>query len=158
MDNLRDRVERFLFLEADCMDEFRLDEWMALWASDALYWVPCNRDQTDPDRHVSIIYDDYERLQDRIARLGSRAVHSQVPRSRMRRLISNIVIDPDDSGLVEVHSNFMLAELRHGRQDLFAGKSRHLLRGQPDGGFLIAAKTVWLINNDEPIDNLTFLI
>lgn len=158
MDSLREPVERFLFLEADCMDEFRLEEWMALWAPEALYWVPCNRDQADPERHVSIIYDDYARIQDRVARLGSRAAHSQVPRSRMRRLISNIVIDRDRDELVEVHSNFMLAELRHGRQDLFAGKSRHLLRIEPAGGFRIAAKTVWLINNDEPIDNLTFLI
>ena len=75
----------------------------------------------------------------------------------MRRLISNVVFDAGPDGVVEVRSNFLLAELRHGRQDLFAGRSVHRLRERGDG-FEITYKKVLLLNNDEPIDNLTFLI
>ncbi len=157
MSELRERIERFLFLEADLMDESRFDEWDALWAEEALYWVPCNDDDSDPARQVAIIYDDRNGIRDRIARLKSNAAHSQQPRSRMRRLISNVVFDAVQDGVIEVVSNFMLAELRHGRQDLFAGRSVHRLAQRPEG-FRITYKKVLLLNNDEPIDNLTFLI
>jgi 3-phenylpropionate/cinnamic acid dioxygenase small subunit len=56
-----------------------------------------------------------------------------------------------------VHSNFNLTELRRSRQDTFAGRTIHKLRPQ-DSSFKITYKKVLLVNNDEVIDNLTFLI
>jgi hypothetical protein len=42
-------------------------------------------------------------------------------------------------------------------QDIFAGRTIYRLR--PDhGGFKLAYKKVLLVNNDEYIDNLTFLV
>lgn len=153
----RQRIEQFLYHEAQLMDEHRYDEWLALWTDPALYWVPSNRDEVDPRREVSLIYDDHVRLQLRISRLKSGFAHAQEPKSRMRRLISNIEVDETGDGEVTTHSNFMLAELRHGKQDLFAGRSIHLLRPH-ESSFKMVSKKVMLINNDEPIDNLTFLI
>ena len=75
----RERVERFLFLEARLMDEHRYKEWLALWAEDGLYWVPCNDDDIDPARHVSIIYDDRARIQQRVERLASGGVMALTP-------------------------------------------------------------------------------
>jgi len=153
----RQRVEQFLFREAQLMDEHRFDEWLALWSEPALYWVPSNRDDLDPAREVSLIYDDWVRLQLRIARLKSGFAHAQEPRSRMRRLISNIEIEEVEDGEIVTHSNFLLAELRRGKQDLFAGRATHRLRLE-NGSFKLISKKVLLVNNDEPIDNLTFLI
>ena len=34
------RVQQFLFHEARLLDERRLQEWLALYAEDAEYWVP----------------------------------------------------------------------------------------------------------------------
>ena len=48
-------IEKFLFREARLMDEHRYDEWLALWTGDAVYWVPCGHEDTDPLRQVSII-------------------------------------------------------------------------------------------------------
>ncbi len=48
-------VEQFLYREARLADEQRLDDWLALWDEDALYWVPCNQDDIDPTRQLSII-------------------------------------------------------------------------------------------------------
>ena len=89
----RQAIESFLFREARYADENRYDEWMALWTDDAVYWVPANGDDRDPHRHLSIIYDLRERLQDRVDRLKSGAAWAQEPRSRMRRLVSNMEID-----------------------------------------------------------------
>jgi benzoate/toluate 1,2-dioxygenase subunit beta len=153
----RQRVEQFLFYEARLMDEHRYDEWLALWREPALYWVPSNRDEVDPKREISLIYDDWVRLQLRIARLKSGFAHAQEPRSRMRRLLSNIEVEAAAGEEIVTHSNFILAELRRGKQDLFAGRTTHRLYPH-EGSFKMASKKVLLVNNDEPIDNLTFLI
>jgi 3-phenylpropionate/cinnamic acid dioxygenase small subunit len=153
----RQQVERFLYDEAQLMDEHRYDEWLALWTDDALYWVPTGRDDIDPKREISLIYDDRVRLQTRIARLKSGFAHAQEPKSRMRRVISNIVIEEADNGEIVASSNFMLAELRRGKQDIFAGRTVHRLRPY-NSSFKMMAKKVLLVNNAEYIDNLTFLI
>lgn len=139
------------------MDENRFDEWLSLWAEDALYWVPSNKDDLDPETHVNIIYDDRPRLLDRVARLKSGAAWSQDPPSRMRRLISNVELEDGNESEVTVYSNFNLTELRRSKQDTFAGRNIHRLRLEGDGLRLVQKK-VLLLNNDEPIDNLTFLI
>lgn len=153
----RHEVENFLYREARLMDEHAYDDWLALWTDDALYWVPSNRDDVDPGKEVSLIYDDRIRLQMRIARLKSGVAHAQDPKSRMRRVLSNIEIEEAEGGDVIVTSNFMLAELRRGKHDIFAGRSIHRLRLY-NGSFRIASKKVLLVNNDDYIDNLTFLI
>jgi 3-phenylpropionate/cinnamic acid dioxygenase small subunit len=153
----RQQVEQFLYHEAQLMDEHRFDEWLALWSEAALYWVPSNRDELDPKREVSLVYDDWVRLQLRISRLKSGFAHAQEPKSRLRRLISNIVVEEAERGEIVAYSNFLLAELRRGKQDLFVGRTIHRLRPH-NGSFKLVSKKVLLVNNDEPIDNLTFLI
>ncbi|HKA56259.1 MAG TPA: aromatic-ring-hydroxylating dioxygenase subunit beta [Candidatus Binatia bacterium] len=153
----RHQIENFLYREARLMDEHAYDEWLSLWAEDMLYWVPCNEDDIDPQRHVSIIYDDRPLLEDRIERLKSGAAYAQEPKSRLRRVISNVEIEEGENGEVTTYSNFNLTELRRGKQDTFAGRTIHKLRPQ-GSGFKIAYKKVLLVNNDEVIDNLTFLI
>ena len=79
------------------------------------------------------------------------------PKSRLRRVVSNIKIEEANNGEVIVYANFNLTELRRGKQDTFAARTIHRLR--PDGdGLKMASKKVLLLNNDEVIDNLTFLI
>ena len=156
MATLRERIEEFLFHEAKLIDEHRYDEWLALWTADCLYWVPCNSDDADPARQAMIIYDNRARLDERVYRLTSGAAWAQQPRSRTRRLISNVEVRETDGGYA-VESNCLIAELRRSRQDLFAARILHTLRPSGDS-FRIALKKVLLLNNDEAIDNLTFLV
>ena len=157
MDNLTDRVTRFIYLEADLMDEHRFDEWLACWSDQLLYWVPCNDDDIDPSRQVSLIYDDRTSLENRIARLQSPSAHSQIPRSKLRRVLGNIVVTDKGAGVVEASSNFILAESRHHRQVIFAGKNIHTLVEQ-NGGLVMTQKKVLLIDNDDYINNLSFIV
>ena len=153
----REQIETFLYREARLIDEHRYDEWLSLWTDDAIYWVPCNQDDADPERQVSIIYDDRVRLGERVERLKSGAAWAQEPKSRMRRVIANIEIEEGENGEVSVASNFILAELRRHVQNLWAGRTLHKLRPE-NGGFKIAYKKVMLVNNDEEIPVLVFLI
>src|SRR5581483_7317320 len=89
---LRRAVEEFLYLEAELMDSHQYDRWMELWDEEALYWVPCNADQIDPERQVSLIYEHREQIEDRLFRLKGRHAHAQRPKSRLMRVVSNIRI------------------------------------------------------------------
>lgn len=153
----RNQIEAFIYHEADLMDEHRYDEWEALWTDDAIYWVPCNSDDIDPMREVSIIYDDRRRIHYRVDRLKSGLAHAQDPKSRMRRVISNLRIEEEKDNEITVSSNFILVELRRQNQRTWAGKTIHKLRPE-NGSFKMAFKKVMLINNDEEMPLLTFLI
>jgi benzoate/toluate 1,2-dioxygenase subunit beta len=149
-------IERFLFHEARLMDAHRLDEWLALWDEDATYWVPCNGDDIDPTRSVSVIYDRRGQVRNRIQRIKETLwLKEQAP--RLRRIVGNIEMDAESDTEIVVGSNFILAELHRHRQTLWAGNTIHKLI--PDGDrFRIKYKKVVLLNNDEPLPNLLFLI
>jgi 3-phenylpropionate/cinnamic acid dioxygenase small subunit len=150
-------VERFLYREARLMDENAYAEWLALWAPDALYWIPCGPDGSDPMRQVATVYDDRKRLEARVKRLLSGNAHAQAPPSQLCRVVSNIEIMESNDGIITTNSNFVLGEVRRGRQDVFIGRSTHRLRTVNDD-FQITFKKVVLVNRDEYIDNLTFLL
>jgi 3-phenylpropionate/cinnamic acid dioxygenase small subunit len=151
------RVETFLYCEARLMDQHAYDEWFALWTDDALYWVPSNEDDYDPERHVSIVYENKRGLEDRIARLKSGAAYAQDPKSRLSRVVSNIEIEEQSDAQLIVNSTFNITALRRRRMDTYAGRAVHTLRADGES-FKIASKKVLLINNDVVINNLTFLI
>ena len=153
----RHQIESFLYREARLMDEHQYEEWLSLWADDAVYWVPSNRDDIDPTWEMSLIYVDREGLEDRIAMLKSGDQWSQEPKSRMRRIVSNVEFEQEKDGEVTVYSNFDLTELRRGRQEIYAGRTIHKLRPAADS-FTIAFKKVLLVRNDDFLHNLTFLI
>jgi 3-phenylpropionate/cinnamic acid dioxygenase small subunit len=75
----------------------------------------------------------------------------------MRRLIANLEIEDGAQGEVLVAANFLLVELRRHMQNLWAGRTVHRLRLE-QGSFKLAYKKVLLINNDEELPALVFLI
>lgn len=154
---LRDRVADFLFEEAEIADAHRYEDWLALWAQDAFYWIPCNDDDIDPDMHVALVHEDRIGLEDRIRRLASGFAHTQQPQSRISRVIGNIRCRALEDGLVEARSVFNLTAFRRHRFEIFAGRQVHALR-PVDNRFEIVRKTVYLINNDGYMSNMTFLI
>ena len=60
------QICQFLYREARLQDEHRFDEWEALWTDDAIYWVPANGEDTDPEQQMSILYDNRSRIALRI--------------------------------------------------------------------------------------------
>jgi 3-phenylpropionate/cinnamic acid dioxygenase small subunit len=154
----RSAIERFLYHEARLMDNHRYDDWLALWAEDGQvnYWVPCNGDDLDPRINVSIIYDTRTQLRNRIARLRETLwLREHAP--RLTRVVSNVEIEDENPAEVTASSKFILAQLHRHQQYLWAGTSTHKLVPAA-GGFRIRSKKVVLINNDEPMPNLMFLI
>jgi 3-phenylpropionate/cinnamic acid dioxygenase small subunit len=155
----RQEVENFLYKEARLLDDGKLQEWLALFTPDARYWIPCNRDDIDPMREVSIIFDDRQRMEERVWRIESGLAYAQEPRSRTRHLLTNVEVLPGETeDSAATSSNFVVYELRRGKQLAFVGRIEHRLQRDGEGNWKIAYKKVELLNNNEPIDNLTFIV
>jgi len=153
----RSEAEDILYMEARLLDERRHDEWIDMLTADAVYWMPANGDGVDPNREVALVYDNFQRLRDRIDRLASGVAHAQSPPSHTKRVVSNVQVDASGENVATVLSAFILYELRRGKERIFAGRCEHRMRLE-EGRWKIAAKKVVLVNNDEVIDNLTFIV
>ena len=153
----RPEAEDILYNEARLLDGVRYHDWLSMLTADAVYWMPCNGDGVDPTREVTLVYDNFARLSDRVDRLTSGVAHAQSPPSKTKRLISNVQIDRAEENAATVQSGFILYELRRGKERIFAGRYEHRMRFE-DGRWKIAAKKAVLVNNDEVIDNLTFIV
>lgn len=151
------QIEAFLYKEARYINDERFEEWLTLFTHDCRYWIPCNENDIDPETHVSIIYDDRKRLEERIWRLQTGLAYGQQPKSKTRHLITNVEILEEVGEKVIVSSNFLLVELRRGEQTIFAGRNEHHLLMEGND-LKISFKKVELINNNEPLGNLSFIL
>jgi len=124
----RAQVEDFLFHEAALLDEWRLDDWYALFEEGATYEVPTtDRPDADPEKAQFYVSDDYELLGARVKRLKSKHAHAENPHSRTRRLITNVRVgQPADSSL-PVYAAFLIYKIRDGNVDSFVGRYEHTL-------------------------------
>jgi 3-phenylpropionate/cinnamic acid dioxygenase small subunit len=149
-------VSQFIYREARLADENRYDEWEALWTDDGVYWVPFGSDESDPATQMSVIYDNRSRIATRIKQFKTGKRHSATPLPRVRRIVSNIEVAEADGDEIRAAANFVAYESRERGITLWAGRAEYRLRRTPE--LRMAAKHVYLINNDRPLDTLSFLI
>ena len=126
----RAEVEDFLYHEAALLDEWKLDEWEALLADDAAYYVPPN-DQLEGDHRSTLflVADDRERIRQRVIRIKDPNCHAEYPRSRTRRMISNVRITAVEADLIAVTANFVCYRFRrYERIREYVGAYRYVLR------------------------------
>lgn len=151
-------VERFLYREARLADEHRYDEWESLWTDDGLYWVPAGGDDIDPMQQMSIVHDNRNRISTRIKQFNTGRRHSQIPASRLRRVVSNVeVVGAEPDGDLTVEANFVLVESRERGKEVWAGRYTYRLR-TVDGELRMAYKKVALVDNARTLPTLSFLI
>lgn len=147
-------IQAFLLLEAELLDAKRLEEWLALYTADCVYWMPAEPGQTDMETRISLYYDDRQILEDRIGRLRHPKMFSQNPPARQVRVVSAPVM-AEGSGPESpvVLSNFVMFEHRGREQRVFGGQYEHTLR-RVDGQWRIARKVVRLANCDAVLWNI----
>ncbi|MEC9345455.1 MAG: aromatic-ring-hydroxylating dioxygenase subunit beta [Pseudomonadota bacterium] len=151
------RVEAFIYAEARLQDEHRYADWEALWTDDALYWVPANGDDIDPELQMSILYDNRSRIGVRVRQLLSGKRYTQDPKSRIRHFVTNIELLDRVDGDIEAGCNVMVYESNLRGEVIWAARTTYRLR-DTDEGLRMVRKTVALVNNDKPLYTLSFLI
>jgi 3-phenylpropionate/cinnamic acid dioxygenase small subunit len=158
----RSDAEAFLFREARLLDEGRLDEWLALFAEECLYWLPILDEASDLE--PSLVYDNRARLEERIFRLNETRAFAQEPPSRTQHNISNVEVVESGSTTARVRCNLTLFEVRVGdasqpdlgKPQVLAGRCEYVIASGPD--LRIAQKKVLLLTRDLPLSNLSFII
>ena len=154
---LMSAVTAFIYKEARLQDEHAYEAWEALWTDDGVYWVPANGDDIDPEKEMSIIYDNRSRISLRIKQLLTGKRHTQTPQSRLRRIVSNIELMGEHNGDIVVASNSMVFESSLRDDTIWAARNDYRLR-YVDGELRMAYKKVTLVNNEKALFTLSFLI
>ena len=137
----RAEVEELFYREAELLDQWRLDEWLALLTDDAGYYVPPN-DKPDSSHRDTLftIADNNARLKERVKRIKDPSCHAEHPHSRTRRLIGNVRITGQAGGTIEAAANFIVHRFRRGEDTrVFVGQYRYKLRRE-DGALKIAER------------------
>ena len=169
--DLQREVERFVYREGYLQDRHEYDAWEALWTDDGVYWIPANGDDIDPEREMSIIYDNRSRIALRIRQLHTCRRIAQEPKSNLVRVISNIEViyrpatasanasanagaaDAD----IHVRANAIIFESTARRDTVWGTRCEYVLR-RMDGTLRMARKKVMLVNNAKALPTLAFLI
>jgi p-cumate 2,3-dioxygenase beta subunit len=120
----RVEIEDFLYKEAALLDEWRIEEWFALFAEGATYEVPPTGEPDGADPATSLFYiaDDYVRLRERVTRLTKKEAHSEFPRSRLRHVIANVRVTAVADGIADVTCNFITYRAKRGVVDTYYGQ------------------------------------
>ena len=126
----RGEVEELFYREAELLDAWKLDEWLAMLTQDATYYVPPN-DKPDGDARFTLftIADDMLRLKERIIRLKDPNCHAEYPHSRTRRMVTNVQVKSVDGDTATAVANFLVyRHRRHEPPRIFAGHYIYKLR------------------------------
>lgn len=136
-------IERYLYEEAALLDRHEYRPWLALFAEDLEYRMPVSANLHEqaigappPPAAPAYYFDEtLPLLTQRIKRLETGKAWAEMPPSRTRRLISNVLIEPAPvSGEWDVHCNFFLYRSRLERQvDLLVGARTDRLRRGAQG-------------------------
>jgi len=129
-DLTRTEVEDFLFQEADFLDRWALDDWLALWvdSGELSYQVtPTGEDnaaELDPDKVMFLIADDRFRLEQRIVRMKKTTFHAEYVRSRTRHMYGHVQIITQDSGTLEADFNAAVYRTKKGKTVVYPSRVR----------------------------------
>ena len=129
-ESIHREVEDFLYQEAELLDAWKLNEWLALFMPEGRYLVPSGdlADDASPETSLFYIADDPVLLRERVKRLYKRNAHAEWPHSRTRHFISNIRVVPAAIvGEIAVRCAFITHRHRSGVNDSFIGSTQYRL-------------------------------
>ena len=142
------QVEQFVYHEAALLDDWKIDEWLQLFAPECQYQVtPLGEDDAatmSPEVVYFLIADDRERLSARITRMNRPSAHVEYPRSRTRHLYTNVRVTADDGTRLTAWLNFHTFRNRNRQTFSYMGCARYELQRLDGHRLLIAAKRVML--------------
>ncbi|HLF77725.1 MAG TPA: 3-phenylpropionate/cinnamic acid dioxygenase subunit beta [Dehalococcoidia bacterium] len=143
----------FYIREAWLLDDRKFHEWLTLFTEDTFYFMPQRRNMLrhDMDKEISavgelaVFEEDYTRLSQRIARLDTGMAWSEMPPSRTRHSITNLLLEPgekEDELKARTAFNIYRNRLEY-NTDWYVGMREDTLR-LVDGEWKIASRTIVL--------------
>lgn len=156
----RSDYEDFLYREAMLLDQWRLEEWYALFTPNSVYEVPTMgkaRDAT-PDSALFYVADDYARLRHRVDRLLKATAHAEWPRSTQVRIVGNVQVEGSDENGTRVMCSMVTYRSKNNFTDTYIGHAYYTL--VEEGGQLkIRSKRVLLgMNSLNPHGKISIIL
>lgn len=150
-----EHAQVLLMREALLLDNRRWEDWLAMYAPDAVFWVPSWRTDEqpveDPDREVSLVYHEHrDALADRVWRLESGRSAASTPILRTAHSVTGAMLEGDPAAPT-VHASWTchVYDPKQRTQHVFFG--RYEMRYVADGGdWRVARKKVLLLNDYIP--------
>ena len=148
----------FVHAEADLLDRGDYDTWLSLYADDAYYWIPLDRDQASPLSGPSHVYDTKDALMARVIRLQDPQNITQQPASRCSRVVGRVwQVEtsgagelPEGAVVVRAPVHTVEALPHHDPDDslrVFAGATSWCLTPE-NGSYRIRWKRIDLVNSE----------
>lgn len=152
-------IEAFLVDEAALLDEWRLDEWLALFADDGRYLVPLlDAPESDHRAALFLIADDRRNLASRIRQLLGGTTWSENPRSRTRRLVTNFRILQEGADSVTAIANFAVWRFQHEATDVYVGRYVNVLVRGASSLLFRERRTILDLETLRPHGKLSFIL
>lgn len=155
-------ITRLLYREARLLDDRQYDAWLAVFASECLYWIPRSTEPADPRTESGIYLDDRRRMADRVAMIRTGHLHAQTPPARTRRMLTNIEswtgTGTGTDGAAIARANVVIWEYRKGQLGSHAGMQIYELVRDTSGAMVVATKIVSLLDCDGPQGNYSFML
>jgi 3-phenylpropionate/cinnamic acid dioxygenase small subunit len=148
--------EQFLYHEARLLDAHRYEDWLALFTTDATYWLPLEAGQQDPYETSSIVHDDRTLLELRVKQYRHARAHARLPLARTVHQVGNVTV-LETAAELRVSSTLTVVEFRSEKQRVYGALVEHRLRKNGDT-FAIAHKRVDLVNSEGEIDGIAVLL
>jgi 3-phenylpropionate/cinnamic acid dioxygenase small subunit len=145
------RVEEFLFYQAELLDTKNWQAYIDLFADQGVYWMPARAEQTEWLDSPSIFAEDRLLMMVRMGRITHPNAWSQAPLWETSHIVGNVVIEEAAPTSIRVRSRFQVQELRRDSLRSFAGTYRHTLLKRGDD-FRIELQRVDLMNVQAPFD------
>lgn len=118
-------VAELINREAYYLDRRQWQDWLDLYADDAIYWVPAfasdDEMTTDPDNEVSLMYMDKAGLDARVFRIEGRDSYATEPLPWTAHLVTNVLIHGDDGGLIRVSASWLVHSFQRSRGSVTRG-------------------------------------
>ena len=156
--DLKHDVVDLISWETTLLDRREWDDWIDLFAEDAVYWVPSWIDEeltvSDPVTQLNLMYfHNRGGIEDRVFRIESRDSYASQPLDRTVHIVSNILVAGVDGDEVTVTANCLVHSYgkRGGqtRASMYDFKFR-----ETDAGLKIILKKITLIDDklEGPVD------
>ena len=131
----RAEIEDLLYEEAALLDDWKLEEWLALYTEDARYMVPATDLPKDAPSEGNLFYiaDDRYRMGERVKRLLKKTAFSEHPRSKTRHLVSNVRLLSQEGDECRVQAAFLTYRSKSGYTDTYVGSIDYVVVRRAEG-------------------------
>lgn len=144
-------------LEGDLLDQGEFKTWLELWQHDGLYVVPIDPTETDFKNTLNYACDDHHMREKRVKRLYSGESISTTPRARTLRTLSRFRVLGSAEDSIVVRGAQSLWEHRKGHSRHYAADITWHLQ-QQDGRWLIQQKVIRLVNSDDVLHSIGYIL